>query len=325
MIRRTFITLVGGAAAVMGPRGAWAQQAAMPVIGLLQTGLTQGARTAAFVEGLRDAGFIEGQNVVIKHQGGGDRRAQFPALAADLVRRQVNVIVAIGSPAAVAAKSATATIPIVFLSGGDPVQIGLVASLNRPGGNATGISRLGHELAPKQLELLHELVPNATVIAVIVNPNNPNTESDLPALLNAARSIGRRAHILKAGSEREIDVAIDTLVKQQDGALLVGNDGFYLDQRTRLVEAAARHALPAVYSFREFVEAGGLISYGSNSIEAIHQVGIYTARILKGEKPTDLPVQQAIKFELVVNSKTAKALGITLPPTLLARADEVIE
>ena len=322
--RRSFITLLGGAA-VTWPLGARAQQAAMPVIGFLHNGVTRDDRTAAFLEGLRAAGFVEGKNVVIEYRWGGDSRAQWPALADDLVRRQVNVIVAMGSPAAVAAKSATATIPILFLSGGDPVKIGLVASLNRPGGNATGVSRLGHELAPKQLELLHELVPKASVIAVIVNPNNPNTESDLTDLLNAARSTGRRVHILKAGSEREIDVAIDTLVKQQDGALLVGNDGFYRDQRVRLVEAAARHALPAVYSMREFVEAGGLVSYGSNSIDSIRQVGTYTARILKGEKPADLPVQQATKFDLVINLTTAKTLGLTVPPSLLARADEVIE
>jgi len=324
MRRRDFLSGLGGTA-IAWPLAARAQQPALPLIGVLHNGLGKDARTAAFLDGLRDSGFVEGRNVAIEYRWGGDSRAQWTALAADLVRRQVNLIVAQGSPAAVAAKSATAAIPIAFLVGGDPVALGLVASLNRPGGNATGVSRLGHELMPKQLELLHELVPKATVIAVIVNPNNPNTQSDLADLSAAARSIGRRLHILKAGNEREIDAAVDELVKHQDGALLVGNDGYFLDQRIRFVEAAARHALPATYSFREIVEAGGLISYGSNVRDSTRQVGTYAGRILKGEKPADLPVQQATKFELVVNLKTAKALGMTIPPTLIARADEVIE
>lgn len=327
MTRRQFLARLAGAgvAPALAPLAAHAQQPAMPVIGLLQSGTSSDARTAAFLEGLRTVGFIEGQNVSIQYRWAGNRTDQWKALAVDLVRRPVDVIVARGSPAAVAAKSATPTIPIVFQSGGDPVKLGLVASFSRPGGNATGLTRLSHTLAAKQLELLHELVPKASIVAVLINQNNPNTESDLADLSKAARVLGRRIHIFRAATEREIDSAFEALVQQQDGALLVGNDGFYLDQRVQIVEAAARHALPSVYTFREFVEAGGLISYGASSRESLRQVGIYTARILKGEKPADLPVQQAATFELVINVKTAKALGVTIPPTLLARAEEVIE
>ena len=324
MRRRDFIAALS-AAATGWPLTARSQQAAMPVIGLLQSGFSNDARTAAFFDGLGSAGFVDGVNVVIEYRWAGDSLDQWPTLAADLVRRQVTVIVARGSPATVAAKSATAKIPIVFQTGGDPVKLGLVESLNRPGGNATGLSRLSHALAPKQLELLHELAPKTSAIAVVTNPNNPNTASDLPELHEAARLLPRTLHILQAATKAEIDIAIETLIARRAGAMLIANDGFFLDQKTQFIEAAARHSLPAIYSFREFVDSGGLLSYEASSSDSLRQVGVYTARILKGEKPADLPVQQASKIELVVNLKTAKDLGLTIQPTLLARADEVIE
>jgi len=235
------------------------------------------------------------------------------------------VIVVGGSAAAIAAKTATTTIPIVFTGSLDPVKLGLVASLRRPGGNITGVTRLAHALAVKQLELLQELVPKTTVIAVLVNPDNPSTESDLRDLQDAARALKVRIHILRANGEREIDTGIAMLVQQQAGAMLVGNDVLFANRREKIVAAAAHNAIPAAYSFREFIEAGGLMSYGASATESYRQVGIYTGRILKGTKPTDLPVQQVTKVELVINLKTAKALGITFPLPLLGRADEVIE
>jgi putative ABC transport system substrate-binding protein len=277
---------------------------------------------AAFHQGLSETGYVEGQNVAIEYRWAEGHYDRLPALATDLVGRKVDVIVASGGPApARAAKNATSSIPIIFATGGDPVDFGLVASLARPGGNLTGVSLLARELMPKRLELLSELVPQAGVIALLVNPSPVNTED----LQEAARAKGVQLHILKADTESEIDSAFATFVQLHAGALLVGADLFFFNRREQLLALAARHALPAMYEWREFAEAGGLISYGSSRTAAYRQVGIYVGKILQGAKPADLPVQQPTMFELVVNLKTAKALGLTIPPSVLARADEVIE
>ena len=299
----------------------------MPVVGFLSSG-SPDAYThllTAFRQGLAETGYVEGQNAAIEFRWAKGQFDRLPALASDLVQRRVAVIATTGTTSALAAKAATATIPLVFMGADDPVKFGLVASLNRPGGNATGLNVLTSELTGKRLELARELVPAAAVVAVLINPKSPEAEPQLRDVQTAARAIGQQIHILNASTERDVDTAFATLVQQLDGALLVTNDAFFHDQREQLVELAARHAVPTIYDRRAYAAAGGLISYGTHYVGAFRQLGIYTARILNGTKPADLPVEQSAKFELVINLKTAKVLGLDVPPTLLARADEVIE
>jgi putative ABC transport system substrate-binding protein len=327
MRRRDFITLVGGAAAAW-PLAARAQQTATPVVGFLGSELPGlfASRLRAFHQGLNEAGYVEGRNVAIEYRWAEGQFDRLPALAADLARRQVAVIVGHGDASMLAAKAATATTPIIFWTTGDPVAMGVVASLSRPGGNLTGVTTLGGELVPKRLELLHELVPMATVIAVLVNPTNPPTaETDSNDLQAAARTLGVALHFLHASTEPEIDAAFATLVQLPAGALLIDNDGFLAVRKEQLAVLALRHALPAITGSREFPAAGGLMSYGGSLNDLYRVLGVYTGRVLKGEKPADLPVQQSTKIELIINLKTAKALGITFPLPLLGRADEVIE
>jgi putative ABC transport system substrate-binding protein len=326
MRRRAFFGVLGGG--VLGwSLAARAQQKAMPVIGFLGPGsLGEGAaRVAAFRQGLSETGYVEGQNVAIEYRWAEGRYDRLPALAADLVGRKVDVIATSVVPAARAAKNATSMIPIVFTAVNDPVGDGLVASLARPGGNLTGFSMLTAELTPKQLELLSELVPQARMIALLVNPNNSNAEITMRNVQEAAHAKGLQLHFLKAGTESEIDAAFVTLVQLHAGALVVVGDPLFSSRIEQLAALTSRHAVPAIYIFGEFAAAGGLISYGPSVIAAFRQAGTYTGRILKGEKPADLPVQQPTKFELVINLKTAKALGITVPQSMLMRADEVIE
>ena len=326
MKRREFITLLGGAA-VMWPYAAHTQQPALPVVGYLSSvaPVAYAHLVAAFRKGLSEIGFVEGQNVGLEFRWAEGRYDRLPALAADLVGRQVAVIVAGSVPAARAAKAATATIPIVFTAGADPVKVGLVASLNRPGGNLTGVYSFGGEVATKGLGVLRELVPSAAVIAVLLNPKNPIAELTKRDVQGAARLTGQKIQFLNASSERELDSAFASLVQQQADALLVGNDAFFNSRVGQLAALAGRHAIPTLYSRREFAAAGGLVSYGPSLADTYHQVGIYTGRILKGAKPADLPVVLPTKFELVINRKTAETLGLSVPPTLLALADEVIE
>jgi putative ABC transport system substrate-binding protein len=326
MKRRELLLLLGGA--MTAPCPLRAQQKAMPVIGFLGNTSPDPAApfVAAFHQGLSETGYVEGQNVAIEYRRAEGRYDRLPALAADLVGRKLDVIVAMGGPSsALAAKSATSTIPIVFTGVSDPVAAGLVASLARPGGNLTGFSPLSLELTPKRLELLTELVPQARVIALLVNPNDPREEDLIRDLQEAARTKGVQLPILKAAAEVEIDAAFTTLVQLHAGALLVAADPFFNSRREQLLALASHHAVPAIYAWRELAAAGGLISYGASLTAVFRQAGIYTGRILKGAKPADLPVQQPTTFELVINLKTAKALGLTVPPSILARADEVIE
>ena len=324
MNRRKLLLLLGGAMAAA--RALRAQQRAMPVIGWL-SGTSAGASEpylAAFRQGLSEAGWVEGQNVIREYRWAEGHYDRLPALAADLVGRKVDLIVAGGTTAVLAAKSATSTIPIVF-NAADPVEFGLVASLARPGGNLTGVSMMNAELMAKRVELLSELVPHARVIALLVNPDNPGAERMMREVPEAARAKGAQLQILKAGTESEIDAAFATLVQLHAGALVVQADPLFGRRREQLAELASRHAIPAIYDWREFVAVGGLISYGPSRSVAIRQHGIYVGKILNGAKPADLPVQQPTTFELVVNLNTAKALGLTVPPSILARADEVIE
>jgi putative tryptophan/tyrosine transport system substrate-binding protein len=323
--RREFITLRGGAST--WPLAVRAQQGVMPVVGFL--GSTSPDLYAHVVrsyrQGLAEAGYVEGRDVAIDFRWAESQYEGLPALARELVDRRVNVIAAGGLPAAVAAKAATTTTPIVFSIGVDPVAFGLVASLNRPGGNMTGVTNLNLELGSKQLEVLRELLPAATSMAALVNPTNPNADAHSSDLQAAARKLGIELHILHASSERDFDAVFTSLVRTRAGALVIGSDPFYVSRSKQLGALTARHAVPAIYQFREFVEGGGLLSYGSSITDAYRLVGVYTGRILRGEKPADLPVQQSAKVELIINLKTAKALGLTTPLSLLGRADEVIE
>jgi putative tryptophan/tyrosine transport system substrate-binding protein len=327
MRRREFITLLGGATAVW-PLAARAQQPAMPVVGFLHSGSPEPNinRVAAFRKGLAEAGYVEGQNVAIEFRWAAGQDDRLPDLAADLIRRRVAVIATPAStPASLAAKAATTSIPIVFAVAADPVALGLVASLNRPGGNATGVSFLFVELVSKQLGMLRELAPGANRFVALVNPNTAFTDAVVKDLQASASALGLPIEILRAGTAREIDAAFANVVQKPGGALLVGPDPFFTSRRPQIVTLAARHALPAIYDVREFAEIGGLMSYGANVVNGYQLTGIYVGRVLKGEKPADLPVVQPTKFELVVNLNTARALGIAIPNTLLALADEVIE
>ena len=326
MNRRTFVQLLGGAAA-MWPFAARAQQKRAPVIGYLSgRSLADTAPLVAeFRQGLGETGFVEGQSVAIEYRWAEGHYDRFPALTADLIARKVDLIVVVATPAALTVKNATSTIPIVFSYSGDPVAAGLVASLARPGGNLTGVSFLSDELTPKRLELLSELVPKASVFALLVNPNYALTERMIRDMQEAARARGVQLPILKASTESEIGAAFASLVRLQAGALVVQGDPFFNSRRDQIVALASRHAIPAIYQIREFTAAGGLISYGTSFAATLRLVGTYAGKILKGAKPADLPVQQPTTFELVVNLKTAKALGLTIPQSILARADEVIE
>ena len=324
MRRRDFITLLSSAAA--WPVAARAQQPAMPVIGFLGSSSVQSmGGLVAFRQGLREAGYVEGRDVAIEFRWAEGQYDRLPSLAADLVRRQVGVIYASAVPAAHAAKAATSSIPIVFGIGGDPVKEGLVARLDRPDGNLTGVTQFYGEVGTKRLELLRELVPKATVIAVLMNPSNPNLEFRLGDVQDAARAIRQPIQIFNASSESDLDSAFTSIIHSGANALLIGDDPFFTDRRQQIVALAARYAVPTIYYMRIFVEAGGLVGYAAIESDLARQAGIYVGRILKGEKPADLPVLQPTKFELVINLKTAKALGLTVPQTLLVAADEVIE
>jgi putative tryptophan/tyrosine transport system substrate-binding protein len=325
MRRREFITLLGGAAA--WPLAASAQQPATPVIGFLYTTSPDPVahRLRAFRQGLRDSGYVEGENVAIEYRWAEGQTDRLPEMVADLIRRQVTVIAAMSTVAAVAAKAAGATIPIVFLAGEDPVRLGLVASLARPGGNATGINFFNTELTAKRLEFLRELVPTANRVGVLVNPTDVSAESTLRDAEPAARAMGLRILVVNATTSREIDAAFAIFVREQVDALFTGPSGFFTGRRVHIANQAMRHGIPATYPQREFPEIGGLMSYGTNLTDTWRQVGVYAGRVLKGAKPADLPVVQSTKFELVINAQTARMLGLTVPDKLLVAADEVIE
>jgi putative tryptophan/tyrosine transport system substrate-binding protein len=327
MRRREFITLLGGAAATW-PLEVWAQQPPMPVIGFLGNVSPElwVDRLDAFRQGLSETNYVEGKNVAIEYRWANGYNDRLPALVAELIRREVTVITALGSaPAAIAAHAATTTIPIVFETSADPVQIGLVASLNRPGGNVTGIVSLGGAVGSKRLELLHELVPTATTVGILTNPTNPAYEPLSRDLQAAARTLGLQSHVLQASTESDFDTVFASLAQLRVDALVILADSFFTSRRKLLGALTVRYAVPAVFQYRDFATAGGLMSYGTSFTEPFHQAGVYTGRVLKGEKPADLPIQQATKVELVINLKTAKALGISVPLPLAGRADEVIE
>jgi ABC-type uncharacterized transport system substrate-binding protein len=327
MRRREFVALLGGAAAAW-PLTARAQQPAMPVIGYMHGG-TRDYETLrhadAFRQGLRETGYIEDQNITIEYTWAQDHDERLPGLAADLVRRKATMIAAAGTPAALAAKAATAVIPIVFETAGDPVTLGLVASLNQPGRNVTGVTQLSSELVSKRLGLLHDLIPAAKIIGLLVNPKDPRVGTQSSDMQEAARALGLQIHILNASTEAEIDAAFAGLVQVRAGALIVGTGTFFNVRRKQLVALAARHKVPVIYQYRLFVAAGGLMSYGASLTDSYRLAGVYAGRVLKGEKPADLPVARPTKFELVINLKTANALGLTIAPGVLAIADEVIE
>jgi putative tryptophan/tyrosine transport system substrate-binding protein len=322
--RRQFVLATG---ATLAPLFAGAQQRAMPVIGFLNGASYELSAflVRAFHQGLGETGFVEGQNVAIEYRSADGQYDRLPALAADLVRRQVNVIAATGTPTGLPAKAATTTIPIVFVTGSDPVEQGLVSSLNRPGANLTGATTLAVELGRKRLELLHEMIPKATLVGALLNPKGPNLETVSRDLQAAARTIGLPVHLLYASTEAELDTVFATLDSLRPGALVIGTDTFFNSQSRKLGVLTVRHAMPAIYQYREFVAAGGLMSYAGSITDAYRVAGVYTGRILKGEKPSELPVQQSTKAELFVNLNTAKALGITVPQSILLRADEVIQ
>ena len=324
--RREFITLLGGAAAAW-PLAAGAQQQAMPVVGFLNATSPDGYadRLRGFRQGLKESGYIEGENVAVEYHWAEDQSDRLPALAANLVRRRVAVIAATSTSPALAAKAATTSIPIVFMVAEDPVRLGLVASLARPGNNATGINFYTGELTAKRLQLLRELVPAATRVAVLINSANVSTETTLREVESAARCMGLQMRVVRAGTRQEIDAAFEALARERTDALFVGLDPFLNSRRVQLAQLATHHRIPAVYSARDIAEAGGLMSYGTNITDAFRQVGVYTGRILKGAKPADLPVVQASRFEHVINAHTARMLGLTVPDKLLAAADEVIE
>jgi putative tryptophan/tyrosine transport system substrate-binding protein len=324
--RREFITVLGGAAAAW-PVAARAQQAGMPVVGILNSTTleAQAERLAAFQQGLKETGFVAGENVSIDYRSAEGLTDQLPILARDLVRRQVQVLVATSTASALAAKRATTALPIVFLTGGDPIELGLVASLNRPGGNATGVSFLVNKLVAKRLELLSDLAPTAVTLGMLIDPNNPNAKADEKDAQAAAGALGRKLLVVKAASESELDAAFATLAEQQVANLFVSANVNFIAWRDRIMALAMRYAIAASYTTRDFVMAGGLMSYGPNQTPVFHQVGVYAGRILTGSRPADLPVMQSARFELVINLKTAKAQTIEIPPALLALADEVIE
>jgi putative ABC transport system substrate-binding protein len=326
MRRRDVITLIGGAAAGW-PLAVRAQQSVMPVIGFLNGASLVGyaPMVAAFSQGLKEAGYVEGQNVAIEYRWADGHYDRLPTLAADLVRRKVSVIAATSTPANLVAKTATSSIPIVFTTASDPVRLGLVASLSRPGGNVTGATQLSVEVGPKRLELAHELIPAATAVALLVNPTNPSADTLSKDLMAAAITRGLKLYVLRASTESEIDAAFTSVIERRASVLVIGTDAFFNGQSKQLAALTVRHSVPAIYQYGDFTAAGGLLSYGGSIKDSYRLAGVYTGRILKGEKPADLPVQQSTKVELIINLKTAKALGLTIPQTLLARADEVIE
>jgi len=326
MKRREFITLLGGVAAAW-PLTAQAQQP-LPVIGFLNSSSPDGyaPMASAFRQGLKETGYVDGHNVVIEYRWAEGRNDRLPSFVADLVQRKVNVIAATTTAAALAAKAATTTIPIVFETTADPVQLGLVASLNRPGGNVTGVTQTNMEIAPKRLELLHELVPTASVMALLVNPTDPAlAESATKELQEAASILGLKLHVMQASTDRDFDAVFAKLIQLRAGGLVIGSDPFFTSRSQQLAKLTVDHAVPAVYQFREFAVAGGLLSYGAAITDAYRLAGNYTGRVLRGDKPADLPVQQATKVEMIINLKTAKALGLNVPNPLIGRADELIE